>query len=220
MSIENSKKIDFHVHSIFSHDAYSKPKDIVKYCKLKKIDGVLLADNSIETSKLLSKNIICIPGCEIKTELGEVLGLFIKEKITKNNFFEVLEKIKSQDGIFGVPHPFDIFRRNSMGNNLKKIFHEIDVIEGFNSRCLLNQFNKKAQRFSKIHNIPIIAGSDAHLPREIGNAYTIVNGEDLEEIRKCVLKNKSFFTGKISSFYVHLFTIWKKYINFFKTHKY
>ncbi|MEM5830896.1 MAG: PHP domain-containing protein [Candidatus Aenigmatarchaeota archaeon] len=205
-------KIDFHVHSVYSSDAYNKLEEIVKFCKIKNIDGVVLVDNSIEAVNKIKNKIICIPGCEIKTEYGEVLGVFINKPVKKTDFLDVIDEIKKMDGLIGLPHPFDFFRKYSVRMNTLKIFKKIDFIEVFNSRCIINKFNKIAKNFCERTRTPIVAGSDAHLPVEIGNAYTVFNETNIEMMRKEILKNKISVSGKISPPYVHLFTIRKKYL--------
>jgi len=208
-----SIKIDFHVHSYYSKDAYSSPKEIVKFCKLKGIDGIVLADNSMKAVNELKKEILCIAGCEIKTEFGEILGVFINENIKSNLFLDVLDEIRKMGGLIGLPHPFDFLRRASVGKNIIKVLRKIDFIEGINSRCLINRSNKIAQSVCKRFEIPMTAGSDAHLPFEIGNAYTLFQENDIEEIKKALRKNKVKVYGKVSPFYVHFFTIKKKYLS-------
>jgi len=208
-------KIDMHVHSKYSKDAVSEPKQIVKYCKVRGIDGIALTDNSMKSFEIVKNEILCISSCEIATELGEILGFFINDTIRKRSFYDVVDEIHKMDGLVCVPHPFDIFRRLSMGKNITKIFHKVDLIEGFNSRCLINKFNEMAQKFGKFVDLPLTGGSDAHTLLEIGNAYTTINAESLSEIKKALLKGKIRFFGKLSIPYVHFYTLKKKYIKIF-----
>jgi predicted metal-dependent phosphoesterase TrpH len=206
-------KIDFHVHSVYSKDGYSTPRQIIKFCKLRGIDGIVLADNSIAAANEIKKEILCIPACEIKTEFGEILGIFINEQVKNRLFHDVLDEIKEMDGLIGLPHPFDTLRRFSIKKNIYKVLNKIDFIEGFNSRCLTNRPNNIAQSICKKFKIPMTAGSDAHIPLEIGNAYTLFEEYDVEEIKKAVKKNKTKIFGKLSPFYVHFFSITKKYLS-------
>ncbi|HEV3312657.1 MAG TPA: histidinol-phosphatase, partial [Chloroflexota bacterium] len=49
-----------------------------------------------------------IPGEEIKTAHGEIIGLFLQEWIPpKLSPLETIERIREQAGIVYVPHPFD-----------------------------------------------------------------------------------------------------------------
>ena len=53
---------------------------------------------------------------------------------------------------------------------IEEIVDQIDIIEVFNSRTLF-QSSAKTQIFAQKYGIPGSAGSDAHTPYEIGNAY-------------------------------------------------
>jgi predicted metal-dependent phosphoesterase TrpH len=46
-----------------------------------------------------------------------------------------------------------------------------DVVEVFNSRAFAPAWNRRAAALAAEHGVPVSAGSDAHLPWEIGRAY-------------------------------------------------
>ena len=61
-----------------------------------------------------------LPGMEIKTNIGEIIGLFINEEIhtQDKDFFKIVEKIKENNGLVVIPHPFDFLRDNRLKLNL------------------------------------------------------------------------------------------------------
>jgi len=207
-------KIDLHVHSIYSDDASLTPDQIVKLCKIRDIDGIALLDPTFEGWKLIKDKMMCIRGCEIKTNFGEVVGIFINEPIKTRNFYSVADEIKDQDGLLGLPHPFDFFRVYSFYRYFtfrkipKDVVKKINYVEGFNSRCLLNSFNKRAQLFATKHDLSAVAVSDSHTIYEVGNAYIEINeGEDLiKTLREGDVK----MFGRLSCPCVHPITIMKK----------
>jgi len=79
----------------------------------------------------------------------------------------------------------------------------IDCVEGFNSRCVFQKYNKKAVEFGIKHGLTITAGSDAHFANEIGNAEIITETED---IREALMKNEVKIFGKRSSLVNHVWT--------------
>jgi predicted metal-dependent phosphoesterase TrpH len=91
----------------------------------------------------------------------------------------------------------------------------IDCIEGLNSRCVYQKYNKKAVEFAIKHNLTIIAGSDAHFSNEIGNAGIITETED---VREALIKNEVQIFGKRSSLVNHVGTkvlkLWRKTVRF------
>ncbi|MDP2973903.1 MAG: PHP-associated domain-containing protein, partial [Candidatus Diapherotrites archaeon] len=106
--------------------------------------------------------------------------------------------------IAAIAHPFDTFRNAFL--DLDNAIKRVKVIETFNCRCLTNGPNKKAAAYAKKHGLSAIAGSDAHTPREIGNAFTECNAGSEEELRKAILLGKTKVQGKIALPLVHLFS--------------
>ena len=122
----SSLKIDMHVHTVYSKDSLIKPKELIDYGILKGIDGIVICDHqSLAAYKILKhkaaeKDFIIIPGMEIETNIGEVIGIFLDEdfQIKNNNFFTVIDKIKDSNGLVFIPHPFDFLRDNHLKMSL------------------------------------------------------------------------------------------------------
>ena len=225
-----SVKIDMHVHTKYSGDSLIQPKDMIKWAIKKGLDGIAICDhNTLKAYKYLKtlikdNDFIVIPAMEINTHIGEVIGLFIDNEIDlkDNNFFTIVDKIKENNGLVVVPHPFDLLRDDHLKMDLltdEIIEKKIDGIEILNSRIIFNRYVKKAKGFNKKYNLFETAGSDAHSKKEIGNAYTYIKDIDdksPDSIRKGLLANKSVSQGKLSSPLVHVITV----INNLKNRKY
>jgi len=219
----NSIKLDLHVHTIYSGDSFITPEIALKYAKIKKLDGFAITDHdTLKAYNILKKNnhnneLIIIPGMEIKTHIGEVIGLFINEEINvrDNNFVSIVEKIKENNGLVVIPHPFDFLRGNRLKINLlsdNMIKKYIDGIEIINSRIIFKRCINKARKFNRKYQLFETGGSDAHSNEEIGNGYTFINDVDNspESIRKGLLANKSKSMGVLSSPFVHAKTVFNK----------
>ena len=203
--------VDFHVHSYYSHDSALSPFQITKKCKVVGIDCVALLDNNLKPVNFVKRKMECIPGCEVKTEYGEIICLFIEEPIKTHVFEEIVDLAKENDLILGAPHPFDIFRRSSLGKNISLISKHLHFIEVYNSRCLSNSFNLKALMFSKINKKSATGGSDSHSIKELGNCMCDIDVSTVEDIRKVLKKGispKIYY--KKSPFYVHFKTFLRK----------
>ena len=200
----NSIKLDLHVHTIYSGDSFITPEIALKYAKIKKLDGFAITDHdTLKAYNILRKKnhnneLIIIPGMEIKTHIGEVIGLFINEEINirDNNFVSIVEKIKENNGLVVIPHPFDFLRDNRLKINLlsdNMIKKYIDGIEIINSRIIFKRCINKARIFNRKYQLFETGGSDAHSNEEIGNGYTFIKDVDysLDIIRKSLLENKS-----------------------------
>lgn len=199
-------KLDLHLHTKYSHDGTLEPEKIVKLSIRKGLQGIAITDHdtirgAIEVRKL-KKDLLVILGSEIRTERGEVMGLFLNEEIKNKNFLEVLDQIRAQDGIVVVPHPFDKMRSSTFTPSENDVEY-FDGIEVFNARCIFQKYNKIALEFALSNGISMTAGSDAHFANEIGLAGIIVTASDEEEIRKAILKRKVEYFGKKSSILNH-----------------
>ena len=210
-------ELDLHVHSRYSFDSISNPEKILKIARKKGLDGIAITDHNtikggIIASQVNIKDFFTIIGSEIGTEAGDIIGLFLNEEIKSRTLLEVIDEIKAQDGIAVLAHPFR--RANEINDGVIK---RIDVIEAFNARNKKSA-NIMAKNLALKHNLPMIAGSDAHFYFEIGRARTIINADDHEisNIKRSILTNNTKLSGKESSYYINLFS---KSIRIIKTRK-
>jgi hypothetical protein len=220
----NHIKLDLHLHSIYSGDSLIKPRELLRYVKKIGLDGFAITDhNTFKAYKVLtqypeSKNLIIIPGMEIETDIGEVLALFIDEGIdcTNNEFFHIVSKIRENNGLIVIPHPFDFLRDNHLKMKLLSeeiIYKYIDGVEIINSRIIFKYCVEKARKFKEEYNLFETGGSDAHTLKEIGTGYTLleeINNNSSETIKKSLLSSKSKSMGKLSSPFVHVSTLINK----------
>jgi predicted metal-dependent phosphoesterase TrpH len=108
---------------------------------------------------------------EVKTaEQGEVIGLFIQERIPRGmTMAETIAEIRRQGGLVYVPHPFDRLHSVPDYEHLLGIVEEIDILEVFNPRVALTAFNEEAERFARKYRIVPGAGSDSHVAQGLGS---------------------------------------------------
>jgi predicted metal-dependent phosphoesterase TrpH len=108
---------------------------------------------------------------EIKTaHQGEVIGLFLEEKIPRGlSMEETIAEIKGQGGLVYVPHPFDRLHAVPDYEHLLDVLGDIDAIEVFNPRVAFKPFNEEAVRFAAKYRIVAGAGSDSHVAQGLGS---------------------------------------------------
>ncbi|MCK4318977.1 PHP domain-containing protein [Candidatus Micrarchaeota archaeon] len=165
-------KIDFHVHTNASVDSSIDVRDLLM--KAKKV-GIIPAITNHNKLVFPKRTFPYIPGEEIMTEDGEVIGLFLNEEIkSKLSLGETLDKIREQGALSVAPHPFSPLR-HGIGMHSKGV----DIIEVFNGRQHPDT-DELAERFAKEWKKPIVGGSDAHFLFEFGRCYTEIPDMELE----------------------------------------
>ncbi len=182
--------MDLHIHSYYSKDSLLSPKLILKLAKKYGLNIIAVTDhNTIKgglVTRELNKNneLFVIVGAEIKTDVGDIIGLFLEKEIKSRTWQNVLEEIHEQGGITVLAHPFKSHKLT------KELIKRIDIIEGLNGR-LHEKFNKSAQKLAKEFNKPTIAGSDAHLPMGFGRVINIIKCDlNKNSIKMALLENK------------------------------
>jgi predicted metal-dependent phosphoesterase TrpH len=169
-------KADFHVHTASSMDCSTKIEEIISRCQETGINCVTIADHdavegAMKLQKLAPFRVIVAE--EILTPQGEIMGMFLQERIPSGvSVQQAVSRIKDQGGLVCLPHPFDTFRGLKMEDKeLRELAEHVDVVELFNARSTLLRCYTKARDFAAKYGIPGTAGSDAHSAVEIGNTY-------------------------------------------------
>ncbi len=214
--------LDLHVHSRYSEDSVAKPADLVRRAAEKGIGFAITEHNNCDSWEEflnLGKkfNVPIVLGTEIqvfrgKKLLGEILCLFLKEPIVDNDFFEAVEQTHRQGGIVAAAHPFDIVRKPFLRgfDELPKLLKHFDAIEVFNSRTIVKKFDARAKRFAKEKKMPMICGSDAHTPQELGNSLTEVKAKNLDAAKQEILAGRTRLHCRRSSLFVHSYSTMAK----------
>ncbi len=159
-------------------DCQTRLEDIIERCQQLGINCIAIADHGTIEGALALKKIApfrVIVAEEVLTPHGEIMGVFLKEGIPSGiSVEETIARIREQNGVVLIPHPFDRFRPSALDRGVLEELAakgQIDVIEVFNARAPLYRSMIKARAFARKYGLPASAGSDAHTRREIGNAY-------------------------------------------------
>lgn len=168
-------RVEFHCHTIYSKDSLTRPEDLVKTCRRKGIDRVVVTDHNTIAGARAAQEIdpeLVIVGEEIMTTRGEILAAFVSEEIPKGlTPGETIRRLKDQGAFISVSHPFDRWRSGHwQKQDLLEIVPGVDAIEVYNSRCMLPEFNETAQQFAEMHQLAGTVGSDAHTAFELGQS--------------------------------------------------
>ena len=178
-------RMDLHSHTYFSYDAITSPEEMVRRYTAAGIGCVAVTDHHEIRGALLLREMApfrVIVGEEIRSTGGDIIGLFLRETIPEGlSPAETLDEIRRQGGVSYLPHPFGrrgLSRTVMAAFSAPDILDRLDVVEAFNSRNLTDEANRLARAFAERHGLRLGAGSDAHTPFEIGNAFVVAEEFD------------------------------------------
>ena len=178
--------VELHVHSAHSYDGRDPVETLLQRAEEVDLDAIAITDHdtiegTMEALELADEyDLLVIPGVEVSSAAGHVLALGVTELIPADlSFEETVDRIHAHDGLAVVPHPFQESRSGVLANiTTDELADHADAIEVYNSRLLTGRSNRKAARFARRRNLPMTAGSDAHISEMVGQATTTVDTEE------------------------------------------
>lgn len=173
--------VDLHMHTDHSHDCETPVEVLLAAAAEAGLGAIAVTDHNEISGALEAREkaeamggrppVKVIVGEEVKTASeGEVIGLFIEEKIPRGMTLpETVAEIKRQGGVVYVPHPFDRMHAVPDYEHLLPVLDQVDALEVFNPRVAIGSFNEEAARFAAKYRIPAGAGSDSHVSQGLGS---------------------------------------------------
>ena len=170
-------KLDLHVHTNRSPDGSTPPEDLPAIAKQRGLDGYAITDHNLLSSDS-NNEILILPGMEISTSDGHVIGLGVSEAIPRGlSADETIRQIRDLGGVSIVAHPYDLFRP---AVKLHRLTEHPNAIEVINSASFLHSFSwTRARKFAEKGNYPMTGGSDSHIPDTLGRAYTEIETDSM-----------------------------------------
>ncbi|MBS1583358.1 MAG: PHP domain-containing protein [Bacteroidetes bacterium] len=178
-------RIDFHTHTHHSYDCRMDPVRILTLARERGLNAIVINDHDTIKGGLEARDrnpypdLEVIVGAEIKTDIGDVTGIYLKEEIQARAYPEVLAEIERQGGLSILNHPF--VHHRLAGVDLRGF----DLIEGYNGRTDKHR-NAQAIELARSAGKPIISGSDAHTYREVAACHTVFDGPGMDRMRRPV----------------------------------
>ena len=167
--------VDLHMHTDHSPDCATPVDTLLETAKKVGLGAIAITDHNEVSGALEARErangIKVIVAEEVKTaDQGEVIGLFIEEKIPRGmTLQETIAEIRRQGGLVYVPHPFDRMHAVPDYENLLAVVEDVDAMEVFNPRVAFSAFNEEAARFAAKYRIVAGAGSDSHVAQGLGS---------------------------------------------------
>ena len=170
-------RVDLHSHTMWSGDATTTPDELAEAVVAAGIDVLCITDhNTTEGAEALAGELPCrvVVGEELRTVTGEVIGLFLTERLPRGiSAVEAATRVRAQGGrVYGAP-PFDPTRHCLREADLVGLADAglVDAVEVLNAKTSLRSLNDRAAAFAAGRGLPGGAGSDAHVADAVGAAY-------------------------------------------------
>jgi len=204
-------RADLHVHSKYS-DGRNSVKEILKAALEKRLNIIAITDHntvqgSLEAIEVVHNEqlpLIVVPGIEISAKEGHILVYGIKEDLEPGlSIKEVAEKVKKQNGVIALAHPFNFFKKGVL--NPFKVINYVDAIEVFNAKVYFGITNYLAQNLCNMFKKSMIGGSDAHSVEMLGYGLTIFNGvTNSDQVLNDIKEGKTYVMGKKIPFFIQI----------------
>lgn len=196
-------KADLHVHTLYSADALSSIKGVLKKAKERGLDILAITDHDTIKGALEAKKIApefafeVIVGEEVHSKEGDIIALFIEKTIKpRRSAIDTIKEIHEQGGLAICPHPGNWVPGGIPFHHLFKIYEYLDGIELLNGAWfgwLKSQESKKLNETT--FNMAATGGSDAHLASQVGRAWTNFEGKTPSDLRNAIQAKTTFPGG-------------------------
>lgn len=209
--------VELHCHTCYSKDSLILPGRLIEVARRRGLQRLAVTDHNVIEGARRAAEIdpeLVIPGEEIMTTGGELLGYYVRELVPPGLSPEkTIDLLRQQGAVISVAHPFDTFRA---GRWDEAVLHEIlplvDAVEVFNARVATPAENRRAAEVTAAAGKPGTAGSDAHAYLEVGRTtMRLPDFHDAESLRAALSAGE--VRGRLSPYWVHLlsrYAVWRK----------
>ncbi len=205
-------KADTHLHTQYSGfsklgimkfpESVISPETQVDMGRKNGMDVIAITDHDESRAGFLAQeyakkfdDIEVIVGEEVMTKDGEVIGLFLNERVpSMMTVEETIDNIRSQGGLVIAPHPFSFHVYGLKDKTVALDIDGFETINGGHPDPYSNRFAKLVMdRYPK--RWAEISGSDAHSIYTSGYNWTEFEGTTAEDFRKSVLNRTTKAMG-------------------------
>jgi predicted metal-dependent phosphoesterase TrpH len=188
---------DLHMHTIYSFDGTASVEAVLKRAQRVGLDVIAITDHdevagALRALELAPKfGIEIIPGSEVTTAEGDLLALFVQQKIpAKRPLLETVLRVGELDGICIAPHPM----AGGMGMNSLSAYsirsalrhpeaaRVLIAIEAYNATVLDRECNRFAEILAVRTGLAKVGDSDAHTLQAIGLGATEFPGHTASDL--------------------------------------
>jgi predicted metal-dependent phosphoesterase TrpH len=196
---------DLHLHTIYSYDGTASLSAVLSRAKQVGLDVIAITDHDEIKGALKAMEIApnygveVIPGIEITTADGDLLALFITEKVDAGlSLVETVLRVRKLGGVCIAPHPMagGMGMKSLKARTILKALRNPQVaetligIEVYNATALDRISNHYARILASRLEIAHVGNSDAHVVDAIGLGATEFEGSTATDLL-AALKNKT-----------------------------
>jgi predicted metal-dependent phosphoesterase TrpH len=178
------QRIDLHCHTLYSHDNYLKPRDLIRRAREVGLDGVVVTEHhSFEVGRAVDlvardEGFPVFRGVEVSTNRGHILLYGVCDDSWniwgRNNYLDAAEVIAvaSSLGAAAVAaHPYRLNDLYPLGEAIYEL-EGLAAVETANGRNQPEE-DRTAEDAARTLGLPRVGGSDCHLAGEVGRCYTV-----------------------------------------------
>jgi hypothetical protein len=176
-------KVDLHVHTTASPDGISNLQNMVNSASQRGLDGIAITDHDRTFTEKTAQGIavpsgfFLIPGVEVSTSSGHLLVLDPRHSFVSGMpFFDVVKTALADGSVPIVPHPTDPFS-HGVGESIVRSSQPFHLPLEVLNASTLRHYNRGALKLADALSLPKVGGSDAHIDKAVGDAYTIIDSD-------------------------------------------
>jgi predicted metal-dependent phosphoesterase TrpH len=194
---------DLHIHSLHSYDGTASISAIFKYAStwtdlkvLAITDHDTLSGDSEAMDLAPKYNLQAISGCEVSSNDGHVICLFIKKLIPSGlSLLETVLRTAEQGGLCIAPHPQAIGVNGLRFSSIRTVLKNSDAartlvgVEAYNGGAILSRGNQFIIKEAQSLSIAQLGNSDAHILKMVGLGSSWFEGNTVQDLKIALINH-------------------------------
>lgn len=203
-------RADLHLHTLASDGLFSASA-LLEYVETRtRLDVVAITDHDEVRAALQARDEAArrgyraqvIPGVEISTRQGHLIGLWVEERPPAFQSFEAsAEWVVRRGGLCIASHPFARITPSVNWETLARCVRGglVQAIETWNPSPAGRVSRPGAVKFAAAHAVAVVGSSDAHWQRIVGMASTRFPGSTADDLRRALLDRTTVAEGRFAT---------------------
>jgi predicted metal-dependent phosphoesterase TrpH len=214
MAKRQTFKVDMHVHSMYSGESPAEPRDIIEAAIEKGLDAIVITEHErlslslpFEELRKTAGHLKIFRGVELSTDAGHMLVYGVTDEDWKDwsadrvsSAQELIQRCTRLGGLAVPAHPYRLTMHNPLDTAPSVVVDErIETLTGLRALEVCNGKHSRFPavcevlgRYAAAARLSGIGGSDAHMPEEVGRAYTSFRApvySSVDLVRQILLRN-------------------------------